>query len=194
MRVRLGAGQQAVERSLALIATTCGSGGAEGALKVDIGELELVLVRASRAISASEIVPRSSGVMDAGVRARESVFMVGAIGEVPSRLWSGRRGCFQHLRRPPGEHSPGGTTLPGQPVGRYNRVYRNARNPRIGIHATRAAPTQRVQGRDFGPSHGSLGVAPPEAVGEPERRGRGVLARLSKATYARLYDAVVGLQ
>ena len=48
MRVRLGAGQQAVERSLALIATTCGSGGAEGALKVNIGELELVLVRASR--------------------------------------------------------------------------------------------------------------------------------------------------
>ena len=48
MRVRLGAGQQAVERSLALITTTCGSGGAEGALKVNIGELELVLVRTSR--------------------------------------------------------------------------------------------------------------------------------------------------
>src|SRR6202042_1798858 len=40
--------QQAVERSLALITTTCGSGGAEGALKVNIGELELVLVRTSR--------------------------------------------------------------------------------------------------------------------------------------------------
>jgi hypothetical protein len=48
MRVRLGAGQQAVERSLALIATTCGSGGAEGALKVNIGEFELILVRAAR--------------------------------------------------------------------------------------------------------------------------------------------------
>jgi hypothetical protein len=33
---------------VALIVTTGGSGGAEGALKVNIGELELVLVRASR--------------------------------------------------------------------------------------------------------------------------------------------------
>src|SRR3984957_2040954 len=48
MRVRLGAGQQAVERSQVLIATACGSSGAEGALKVDIGEFEFVLVRASR--------------------------------------------------------------------------------------------------------------------------------------------------
>ena len=47
MRVRHGAGQHADEQIL-FFGTACRSGGAEGALEVDIGECELVLVRASR--------------------------------------------------------------------------------------------------------------------------------------------------